>query len=856
MRHHNEAGARFAVRLMVLAGLCGAVAATAKAAPTPDREPDAGVEARVDQLLGQMTLEEKVDLLGGVDGFYIRDIERLGLPRQKMADGPLGVRNYGPATTMAGGIGLAATWDVALAREVGSEIGRDARARGVHFMLGPAVNIHVAPMNGRNFEYMGEDPFLASRIVVGYIEGMQAQGVSATIKHFVANNSEYDRHNVDVIVSDRALREIYLPAFEAAVKEAHVGAIMTSYNLLDGAHMSQQGRLNTDVVKKQWGFDGLIMSDWGSTYDGVAAANGGLDLEMPSGRFMNRETLLPAVKDGRVAVATIDDKVRRILRTAVRFGWLDREQLDRTIPADNQEGNAVALRAAREAMVLLKNDGNLLPLGGDKAASIAVIGPDAYPAVPVGGGSAAVRPFASVSFMEGLSDALGTAGKVYYHRGLPSLARLANATSFTTEATGGKPGLTVETFEKADLSGPVASTRTERHINQRPRFSFADMADMDPAEMAEMFAARREGPREGSSRWTGYYTAESAGPFEVFAETRGESGGHRLYIDDRLVLDDWTVRKAIVDHAVVDLTAGPHKVVFERFRSGRGGFFGGTLRVGIASQKSLVDPEALALAKQASVVLPVGQDELIREVAAANKNTVVVVTSGGAVDTRGWLDRVPALVESWFPGQAGGTALADILLGKADPSGRLPISYDRSWEEDPSNGSYYPEADSRRVVYENGVFLGYRGYEHEGKEPLFPFGYGLSYTTFAYDHLSVKSTGEDPTHPRYEVSFAVTNTGSRPGADVAQVYVGDDHEKVARPPKELKGFHRVELQPGETKTVTVELGPRAFTYFDETAGRWRADPGDFAVLVGRSSADIELRGKATLAKAVSLSPSE
>jgi beta-glucosidase len=874
MRHHNEAGVRFAVRLMVLAGLCAAGVTTAAAAEK--RAPDATVEARVDKLLGQLTLEEKIDLLGGVDGFYIRDVERLGVPRLKMADGPLGVRNYGPATTMAGGVGLAATWDTRLAREVGTEIGRDARARGVHFMLGPAVNIHVAPMNGRNFEYLGEDPFLASRIVVGYIEGMQAQGVSATIKHFVANNSEYDRHNVDVIASERALREIYLPAFESAVKEAHVGAIMTSYNLVDGAHMSQNGRLNNDVVKKQWGFDGLIMSDWDSTYDGVAAANGGLDLEMPSGRFMNRETLLPAIKDGRVAVATIDDKVRRILRTACRFGWLDRQQLDRTVPALNQEGNAVALRGAREAMVLLKNDGNLLPLGGEKAASIAVIGPDAYPAVPVGGGSAAVRPFASVSFMEGLSDALGTAGKVYYHRGLPTLARLANATPFTTEATGGKPGLTVETFETADLSGPVASTRIEHHINQRPRFSFADFAEMDPAERAELFAAGRQGPRESSSRWTGYYTAESAGPFEVFAQTRGEGGGHRLYIDDRLVLDDWTVRKAIVDHAVVDLTAGPHKVVFERFRSGRRGFFGGTLRVGIAPQEGLVDPEALALAKQASVVvvtagfdsedeseggdrtfaLPVGQDELIREVAAANGNTIVVVTSGGAVDTRGWLDRVPALVESWYPGQAGGTALADLLLGKADPSGRLPISYDRSWAEDPSNGSYYPEADSRRVDYKNGVFVGYRGYEHEGKEPLFPFGYGLSYTTFAYDHLTVKSTADDATHPRYEVSFEVTNTGARAGADVAQVYVGDDHAKVARPPKELKGFQRVELQPGETKTVTVELGPRAFTYYDEDTGRWRADPGDFAVLVGRSSAQIELRGKATLAKAVTLAPSE
>src|SRR5207248_6146201 len=250
----------------------------------------------------------------------------LGLPRLKMADGPLGVRNYGPATTMAGGISLAATWDPELAERVGTEIGRDARARGVHFMLGPGVNIYRAPMNGRNFEYFGEDPFLASRIAVGYIEGMKGQGVSATIKHFMGNNSEFDRHNTDSIIDERTMREIYLPVFEAAVREAHVGAIMDSYNLTNGEHMSQSSYLLTDVVKKEWGYDGMIMSDWSATYDGVAAASAGQDLEMPSGAHMNRETLMAAIKQGKVSAAAIDDHVRRILRTALRFGWLDREQ--------------------------------------------------------------------------------------------------------------------------------------------------------------------------------------------------------------------------------------------------------------------------------------------------------------------------------------------------------------------------------------------------------------------------------------------------------------------------------------------------------------------------------------------------
>jgi beta-glucosidase len=863
------------------AAVAGAVALALVAAPTSRAQqaasPDAGkVDARVEALLGQLTLEEKVDLLGGVDGFYIRAIPRLGLPRLKMSDGPLGARNDGPATTMAGGIALAATWDGDLAREVGTQIGRDARARGVHFMLGPAVNIYLAPMNGRNFEYMGEDPLLASRIAAAYIEGMQAQGVSATIKHFVANNSEFDRHNVDAVVSERALREIYLPAFEAAVKDAHVGAIMTSYNLVNGTHMSQEGKLDIDVVKKDWRFGGIIMSDWVSTYDGVAAANGGLDVEMPFGQFMNRKNLLPAIEQGKVAVATIDDKVRRILRTAVSFGWLDREQVDRSIPVYNQAGNLTALRAAREAMVLLKNDGNILPLARDKARSIAVIGPDAYPAVTVGGGSAAVQPFAGVSFLQGLSDALGTEARVSSHRGLKTWTQFANATHFTTAAKDGKPGLTVETFDNPDLAGAPVSTSVERHVNRKPKMYFADLADMDPAEAFGLFMGGGAPPKGSSTRWTGYYTPAAAGACEVFAHVTGESGGYRLLVDDKTVFDSWEVHKALIDHAILTLGAEAHKVVLERSEPGRPDFFGGTIRVGIAPQGEVVDPAARALAAKADVVvvaagfdqdsesegadrtfgLPFGQEQLIREMAEANKNTVVVVTSGGAVDTRGWLDRVPALVQAWFPGQAGGAALADILLGVVNPAGRLPISYDRSWDENPSRDSYYPEAGTRRVVYKNGVFVGYRGYEHNGTQPLFPFGYGLSYTTFKYGALAVKPVATDAARPTYEVSFEVTNSGDRAGADVAQVYVADANARVPRPPKELKGFARVELRPGETKTVTITLGPRAFAYFDETARQWRADPGEFGILVGRSSAQIELRGAVSLARVVKIPAGE
>src|SRR6266704_3225335 len=415
-------------------------------APAPSLRSSAEVERRADSILSQMTLEEKLALLGGVDSFFIREVPRLNLPRLKMADGPVGVRNFGPATAFAGGVTLAATWNAALAELVGTELGRDSRAKGVHFLLAPGVNINRAPMNGRNFEYFGEDPFLASRMAVGYIKGVQSQGVSATIKHFLGNNSEFDRHNTDSIIDERTMREIYLPAFEAAVKEAHVGAIMDSYNLTNGLHMTQNSYLNTDVVRKDWGFEGIIMSDWTSTYDAVGAANGGLDLEMPFAKFMNRENLLPAIKDGKVSVATIDEKVRRILQTAIRFGWLDRDQTDLSIPRYNPQGRLAALQAARESMVLLKNEGNLLPLNKAKSKSVAVIGPDAYPAVPVGGGSAQVRPFAAASFLEGLSNSLGPAIPVYYNRGLPTVSEMAQATAFSTAAASGQPGLVAEYF--------------------------------------------------------------------------------------------------------------------------------------------------------------------------------------------------------------------------------------------------------------------------------------------------------------------------------------------------------------------------------------------------------------------------
>ncbi len=822
---------------------------------------ESDADARVDAILAKMSLEQKIDLLGGTDGFFIRAMPEFGVPALRMADGPIGVRNFGPATAMAAGINLAATWDPALAERVGTQIGRDARAKGVNFLLGPGLNIYRAPLNGRNFEYFGEDPFLASRIAVGYIDGVQSQGVSATAKHFVANNSEFDRHNTDSIIDERTLREIYLPVFEAAVKDAHVGAVMDSYNLVNGAHATQNEILDTEILKKEWRFQGVLMSDWLATYDGVAAAKSGLDLEMPSGAFMNHATLLPAVHNGEVPLAMIDDKVRRILRLAVKSHWLDRDQTDLTIPRYNLEGRQAALAAAEEGMVLLKNDRNVLPLNKHAIKSVLVIGPDAYPAVPVGGGSAGVRPFAAVSFLEGIANELGPSVRTYYRRGIPELSELAQNTNFSTTESGSSRGLPGEYFSSESFEGEPMLRRTDAHVN------FGAVAGADLG-----FGVVAYPPGAVSARWTGYYTASNAGDYDFFVQSTGEAGGYyRLYVDAKLNLDNWTIAKALVGYSTLALSQGPHKIVLERH--GRPGFLGTRFRFGVVRRDSYVDPAAEKIAASADAVvvavgfdpesesegsdrtfrLPPGQDELIEKMAAANKRVIVIITSGGAVDMNAWVDRIPALLEAWYPGQEGGTALAQIIFGDVNPSGRLPVSFERRWEDNPAHGSYYPEPGSNRVVYKEGIFVGYRGYEREGAKPRFEFGSGLSYSTFQYRSLKLRQisgpTDRNPppgSTPLCEVSFDVTNTGSRAGTAVAEVYAGESHPRIPRPLKELKGFARVNLGPGETRRVQIPLNARAFSFYDVSGHGWRVDPGEFTVYVGQSVDQLELKNELTI----------
>jgi beta-glucosidase len=782
---------------------------------------------RADAMIAKMSLDEKLALLGGQNSFYTHAVDSIGLQALKMSDGPVGVRTFGPDTAYTAGVALAASWDPALAERVGASLGADARARGVNFLLAPGVNIYRSPLNGRNMEYLGEDPYLAGRMAVGYIDGVQSMGVSATVKHYAANNSEYDRHNINAIVDERTLRELYLPAFEAAVKQGHVGAVMDSYNLVNGEHSTQNGHLNNDILKGDWGFDGVVMSDWDATYDGVAAANGGLDLEMPFAKLMTPETLKAALADGRVQQATIDDKVRRILLLAMRFGWVGRDQYDASIPLYRLESDRVALEEARESLTLLKNEGGILPLDAKAIKTLAIVGPEAASAVVGGGGSSNTTPFKADSFVAGFAEYLGDGVKVMYVNGLPPVEDIFHMTD-----------LTHLKMEKRSGDGPFqdAGEGRERSISHWRRGSNA------PGPQAKVATVYR---------WTGQYAPSSSGSFLVLAASNaGDS--FTVSVDGKKVLAHAAHEGHEVQATVtVTLAANvPAKVEVEYETHSAMPHIG----VGLRAMSDVLPESSRTILRSADAVLvtagfgpdsegegadrtyemPERQNELIEQVAALNRRTIVAVTAGGAVETAPWLGQVPALLDDFYPGQEGARALAEVLFGERSPGGHLPFSWERTLEENPTSAHYYEEGSGKDSHYGEGLYVGYRYYTSMHKQPLFPFGFGMSYTQFALSGLEVKRVSSEDV----EVSFDVANTGKRAGAEVAQVYVGDPSATVKRPVVELKQFARVELKPGAKERVVLHLDRRAFEYYDVVSKGWKLDPGTFKILLGDSSESI------------------
>jgi beta-glucosidase len=687
----------FAVRIASLS-LLALVTAQPRATAQQPRLPHAQAVARARSIVAKMTLDEKIAQLHGIrdpENFrVVPGLARLGIPALHMTNGPAGVGPGGagpqkPATAMPAPIALAASWDPELARAYGKLEAEETRSLGSQLFESPDINIARVPQGGRVFESFGEDPFLTSRIAVADIEGIQGADMMANVKHYLANNQEAARMSVDEIIGERTLREIYLPGFEASIREAHSASVMCAYPKVNGAFNCESAPTLTGVLRKEWGFDGFVISDWGANHSTVASALNGLDLEMPTGKYFS-DDLKKAVESGQVPVARIDEMLVRRFAKMIEFGLFAPQPKPSAIPAF--EHGALSRDIAEQGMVLLKNDGNLLPLDRATTKTIALIGPWAVRPNTGGGGSSHVIPLYTITPYDGLSAAVDS---------------------------------------------------------QVTRITVLDGGDIDAAAAAAQRA-----------------------------------------------------QVAIV-------------MVGDQDSEGR----------------------------DQSLELSAAQTQLVEAVAKANPKTVVVLKSGSAI-LMPWIDSVAAVLEAWYPGEEDGRAVAAILLGDVNPSGKLPITLPRSAEDTlAANPAQYPGVDGT-VHYSEGLEVGYRAYTAHHIPPLFPFGFGLSYTAFRFDDLRLAHpAGGDAT----AVSFRVTNTGQRAGAEVAQLYLGfPPIAEGNEPPLQLKGFQKVMLKPGESKTVSLNLDRRSFSYWSEKSHSWQVAGGDFQIMVGDSSANTPLTSTLTI----------
>ena len=718
-------------------------AQTVKPAYLDESQP---IEKRVEDALTRMTLEEKVKMCHAQSKFSSYGVPRLGIPELWMSDGPHGIREEVlwdewngahwtsdsciafPALTC-----LAATWDPQMATLYGKSIGEEARYRKKDVLLGPGVNIYRTPLNGRNFEYMGEDPFLISRMVIPYIKGVQSNGVAACVKHFALNNQEIDRGHINVIVDDRALHEIYLPAFKAAVQEAGVWSVMGAYNQYKGQQCCHNQYLLNDILKQDWQFDGVVISDWGGVHNTEQAANFGLDLEMGTwtdglsqgktnayDNYYLAEPLLKKIKKGEINIKVVDDKVRRLLKMIFRTVM----NSQRPWGSFGTEEHALAGRTiAENGIVLLKNDKNILPINLNKIKKIAVVGENATKRMTLGGGSSSLKVKYEITPLDGLKKQIGNLAEIIYVKGYVSPL---------TEKRDPKPEI------------PVGYKEPNPEILLQEAINAAKDAD--------------------------------------------------------IVL-----------------------------------YFGGL------NKNENQDSEGN---DRKSYNLPYGQDRLISELAKVNKNIVVTIISGNAV-AMPWIKEVPAIVEGWFGGTESGNAIASSLTGKVNPSGKLPMTIAEKLEDYPSHALGEYPGDHVNVRYNEGIFIGYRWIDKQKKQTLFPFGHGLSYTTFDYGKIKISSK-QMRNNDKITISIPIKNSGKIKGKETVQLYIGDEKCSFERPIKELKGFSKIELNPGEEKIVTFEITDEAFKFYDDKQKIWRTEPGKFKIYIGASSNDIRETSEITL----------
>jgi beta-glucosidase len=800
----------------------------------------------IDSILDQMTLEEQVSLLSGADFWTTVPVERLGVPKIKVTDGPNGARGAGSlvggvkATCFPVAIALGATWNPDLVRQMGVALAGQAKSKGAAVLLAPTVNIHRSGLNGRNFECYSEDPMLTAELAVAYIQGVQSQGIAATIKHFAGNESEIERQTMSSDIDERTLREIYLPPFEQAVRRAKVMAVMSSYNRLNDTYTSEHPWLLTEVLREEWGFDGVVMSDWFGSHSTAETINAGLDLEMPGPARDRGEKLVAAVREGEVDASTVRAAARRILQLLERVGAFEARPDLTEQAVDLPEDRALIRRLGAEGAVLLKNDG-ILPLARTSLDRLAVIGPNARTARIMGGGSAQIAAHYTVSPLEGVRAALSNANSISHAVGCRH-NRLIDVF---------KGKMTVEYFSGRGCQGEPAYVET---VDKGEFFWFElPSGELDPVNF--------------SARMSMQLVPEESGE-HVFGMTN--AGLARLFVDGMLTVDGhdgWTRGENYFGTAndeqrgAIPLEAGRAYAVtvdYEPSPVTEEGINLTAIRFGVERPLGEADLQAaVETARNADVALlfvgrdgewdtegldlpdmrlPGRQEELIERVAAANPNTVVVLQTGGPVEMP-WLGRVRAVLQMWYPGQELGNAVADVLFGDVEPGGRLPQTFPRRLADNSAitaDPAVYPGKDGH-VRYAEGVFVGYRHHDTRAVEPLFPFGFGLGYTRFSWGEprLSAGEMGPDGV----TVSVDLTNIGDRAGSELVQLYVRSPKTKVERPDKELRAFAKLSLAPGETGTAVMKIMPRDLAYFDIEAGAFRAEAGNYQLVVAANAAD-------------------
>ncbi len=842
MKRHALLSVALAVALV--AGVSVAVM-PARAAAQPWMNTALSPVDRANALLAQMTLAQKLTMMhqgASCDwGACVDGNASLGIPQQRLQDGPAGVADGAAGVTqLPAPVAGAATWDTALMGQYGQVIGSEEWGKGANTVLGPTINIVRDPRWGRSFESLSEDPYLAAQLGVADIQGIQSQGPMVQVKHYAVYNQETNRNSPldNAVVTDRTQREIYLPAFEAAAQQAKADSVMCSYATINGTFACENGQLLNTILKSQWGFSGFVTSDWGGTHSTVASANNGLDQEMTGSTYYG-SALTTAVSNGQVSQATIDDHVRRILTSMFAQGLFDTTQTGTMAATVTSAAHqTVATQTAEEGSVLLKNSGNVLPIGSG-TSSIAVIGDDAgLNAMTAGGGSAHVNPStpsAVVTPYQGIKARAGGAN-VTYAQGYASPSGETVDSSYLTPSSGSGNGLTGQYYNGNSLSGNPIATKNDPNIN----FLWGGQPPLAGVPGTSW-----------SARWTGTLHPPTTGTY-TFSLTSDD--GSRLFVNGQQVINNWADQPPTTKTGSIALTAGqPVSIEVDYFQDGGGS----QLNLGWQIPNQNLHDQAVAAAKSAQLALvfvskPEGegadlnnidlssdQNQLVTDVAAANPNTVVVVNSGSAI-TMPWANSVKGIIENWYPGQTDGTAVAALLYGDVNFTGKLPVTFPQSLADVPASTAAQWPGQNGTVQYSEGLNVGYRWYDAQNKTPLFPFGYGLSYTSFGYSNLSV---GTPDASGNVAVGFDVTNTGSRSGAEVAQVYVGQP-PVTGEPPKNLRGFSRVSLGPGQTQHVTVTLDARSFQYWANNA--WTNAGGTNQIYVGASSRDIRLTGQVTI----------